>query len=152
MTTLQQLEAVVAALNMRVAVLEGTVATLARGGKPASGGPILVASDADLDGQYGDPEIRRDPPKWKGPSYVGRTYSACPADYLRDLAGFLDWGAGKDEETGYTDSKGRATAPYKRKDASRARGWAARVEQGGSGPSQPTLPRTQEDHDDDLPF
>ena len=40
-------------------------------------GPGGVASDYELLGQYGDPDIRKDPPRWKGSSYVGCRMSKC---------------------------------------------------------------------------
>jgi hypothetical protein len=95
----------------------------------ASGGNI--APDSDLDSTYGNPLIKKDPPKWTGASYVGCNYADCPSDYLDSLAGFLDWKAGKDEEAARTASgeeadKKRKYAGYARKDAARARGWAKR--------------------------
>lgn len=119
-----------AALEARLASLEAWRAS----GATPSGGVIStrshggdVADASDLDGQYGDPEVRKDPPRWNGESYVGRPFSTCPSDYLRQLAGFFDWQAGKDEESGNTH-KGKPTAPYRRQDAARARGWAKRNE------------------------
>jgi hypothetical protein len=46
------------------------------------------------------------------------------------LAGTFDYFARKAEENGETTSSGKAKAPYNRKDASRARGWAARIRAG----------------------
>lgn len=83
-----------------------------------------VADDADLDGEWGAPAVRKDPKRWTGPSYVGKKYSECPSDYLLQLAGLLDWQAAKDKEKGDTDSL--KYAGYKERDAARARGWAAR--------------------------
>ena len=91
-----------------------------------NGAAIEVASDADLDGKYGDPEIRRDPPRWDGPSYVGQKFSHCPADYLETLAGFYEWKATKDEAKG--DEQSKKYARYARQDAARARGWAKRLQ------------------------
>ena len=36
---------------------------------------VEIADDYDLDGLYGDPEIRKDPPRWSGESMVGKRYS-----------------------------------------------------------------------------
>lgn len=95
-----------------------------------STGAAAVADDADLDGQWGNPEIRKDPKNWQGPSYAGQRMSDCPPDYLRAVAGLFDWMAKKDDEAGAkgeVDSKGRPkTGDWKRKDAARARGWAKR--------------------------
>ena len=97
-----------------------------RGGtakSPASGG--AVTSDRDLDGKYGDPDIRFDPKKWDGASFKGRKFSAAPAAYLELLAEALDEIAAKTDD--------EKTAGYKRKDAERARGWARRNAGGPSG-------------------
>lgn len=86
--------------------------------------PGAVAPASELDSQYGNPVIKKDPPRWSGPSFVGQPYSACSAEYLESLAGFLEWKAGKDTEKGDADSL--KYAGYARKDAARARGWAQR--------------------------
>lgn len=93
----------------------------------ASGATSAVADDSDLDSQWGNPTVHKDPTLWirgGGASYVGRKYSECPSDYLLALAAFFDWQAGKDEATG--DPEKLKYAGYKRRDSSRARGWAKR--------------------------
>lgn len=92
--------------------------------------PKLVADDADLDSKYGDPELKFTPRDWQGDSYKGRKFSECPAPLLDLVADSLDYFARKSEEAGETTSSGKPVAPYKRKDAARARGWAARVRAG----------------------
>ena len=57
---------------------------------------------------------------WQGPSYEGRAASECPADFLLEYAGFLEWKAGKDREKG---EDGYATKGER--DALMARRWAA---------------------------
>lgn len=37
---------------------------------------------------------------WTGPSYEGQAASDCPPDFLLEYAGFLEWKAGKDRESG----------------------------------------------------
>ena len=96
----------------------------------SSGGGAELASDADLDSQYGDPEVKRDPKQWAGESMVGRRFSQCPPDYLETLAGFKDWQARKDDESGAVDDKGRPKSHWAKKDAARARGWGKRVRDG----------------------
>lgn len=103
-----------------------------------------AASDADLDGQWGNPEVKKNPPRWQGDSCVGRRLSECPPEFLDELAAFSDWKAGKDEEKakqhdeyeGEEDeaAKKRKYAGYARKDAARARGWAARLRAGWKPP------------------
>lgn len=99
---------------------------------PAQQPALEVADDGDLDGPYGNPEIRRDPPRWSGESMVGRRYSECPADYLDTLAGFNAWRAQKDDEAQAVDAKGRPKSYWAKLDAARARGWAQRIR--GTGP------------------
>lgn len=95
---------------------------------PASCG--AVASDRDLDGRYGDPELRLTPRDWTGPNYKGRRFSQCPPELLDMVADTLEWAAGKSEEKGEMTEKGKPVAQYKRADAARARGWAARIRSG----------------------
>lgn len=100
-------------------------ALLLRGGAPASSaGSSAVAPDSDLDSQWGDPEVKKDPPRWNGAPQAPCRMSQCPPEYLDVFAEFKDWQAGKEEEKD-TD-EGRKKAGYCRKDAARARGWAAR--------------------------
>jgi hypothetical protein len=69
--------------------------------------------------------------------------SQCPSAYLLEVASLYDWMADKDEEQGrtYKNKQGKdvATAPFKRKDAARCRGWAKRNESLGKAkvPSPP---------------
>lgn len=127
---------------------------LAIGVKTSPGTAVNVeaASDEVLDGQYGDPEIRRDPPKWEGPSYAGQRMSAVPDPaYLKKLAGFLLWQAGKDEERG--DDKSKKNAWYSRQRASMALGWARRA---AANVGKAALGRIKEafgaDEDSSVPF
>ena len=116
---------------------------------PASGyvvAPGAVADDAELDSNYGNPDVRKDPPRWKGDSFKGKKYSACSPEYLDALAGFLDWQAGKDDEKGTDD--GKKYAGYARKDSARARGWAKRLRAGWKQPGrEPGI-----DDEDEIPF
>jgi len=110
--------------------------TIMRAKKAAPGEEI--ASDADLDGNYGDPLIKgKDPRDWHGESYVGRHLSDAPPEYLDMLAAFYAWKAGRNDEDaakpGATaDEKSKLTkyAKYARTDAARARGWALRKRNG----------------------
>lgn len=113
-------------LEMRVQALEARVATMARQQTVPTPTVGAVATDGELDSPYGNPEIRKDPPRWSGKSYVGSRMSDCPADYLENLAGFKDWQARKQEEANEVDAKGRPRSDWSRKDAKLARGWARR--------------------------
>ena len=109
---------------------------------PAAAAPSAsakVASDADLDGKFGDPEIRaRDPRDWTGEPMKGRRFSECPAEYLDLLAERLDYFAGKNAES--PDEAEQKKARYQRLDASRARGWAARIRAGKVAPVKAGAP------------
>jgi len=109
------------------------------GGKPttaAAGGE--VATDAELDGQYGDPEIKKDPTRWQGESFVGRRYSETSPEYLDMVASLEDWRAGKDDEAGQRGEMNNRGKPkdgyFARKNAARARGWAKRKRNGWGAP------------------
>lgn len=102
-----------------------------------------VASDQDLDGRYGDGEIKKDPPRWKGDSHVGRRMSECDPAFLDVFADFKAWAADRDEEKAATldgdeAEKKRKYAHFGRLDASRARGWAARLRSGWKSPNAPS--------------
>ncbi len=97
-----------------------------------------VASDADLDGQWGNPEVRsRDPRDWTGAPMLGRKFSECPAEYLDMLAERFDYFAEKNA-AGTEDEQKKAR--YQRLDAARARGWAARVRAGKVKPVSAEAP------------
>lgn len=98
--------------------------------------PKEVADDRDLDGKYGDPEVKFNPRDWTGDSYKGRFMSECPADFLDLLAETYDYFARKAEETN-EQYNGKPVAPYKRKDAARARGWAKRKRSGWRDTREP---------------
>lgn len=109
-----------------------------------------VATDADLDGKYGNEPVRKDPPKWikdGGASYVGRRLSECPAEYLDAVASFADWRRGKDEQKG--DEQGMKNAGYAARDAARARGHAARIR---AGKTTTPAPVQATDDDSSIPF
>jgi hypothetical protein len=148
-------------LMARMAVVEARVAALeASRAKPsAQAAATGVADDRDLDSQWGNVQIKKDPPRWLkdgGASYAGRRMSECPSDYLRALASFYDWQADKDEESAhsYVNGKGETvlTAPFKRKDAARARGWARRNDGKPAAPAQRTMDDFDAYGDTEPPF
>lgn len=79
-------------------------------------------SSGSPSGAAGDFIVRKDPPRWEGPSYVGHRLSDCPPDYLETWASFRDWQASRDAARG--TAEGDRKAAHARKDAARARGWA----------------------------
>ena len=118
------------AVDARLLTLETKVAALASAPRAQAAPSGGVATDADLDGEYGNPEVRFDPKRWTGDSYVGLRYSACPPAYLETMAGFLDWCAENDATS--DNEKYRKNARYKTLDAARARGWARRNASAGT--------------------
>ena len=105
------------------------------GQPPAANGSTAprVASDADLDGQYGNPEVKAKSPRdWTGESMQGRRFSECPAEYLDLVASRLDYFAETNAASENADD--RKKAGYNRKDAALARGWAARIRAGYVSP------------------
>jgi len=93
------------------------------------GTPPPVASDYDLDGPYGDPEVKAKSPRdWTGPSMQGKHFSECPAEYLDLVADRLLYFAAQNAAD--TDPEAQKKARYNRLDAGRAKGWAARIRAG----------------------
>lgn len=129
------------------------------GAQPASG---TIASDADLNGKYGDPAVKaKDPRDWTGESQLGKPFSECPPEYLEMVADRLDYFTTQNEEAiadPDTPDDERAKLKknnlYNRKDASRARGWAARIRGGWKPPQTDNYSpdATAPLADDDIPF
>lgn len=171
---LRVLERIAQALE-DIASRGGSVAT-GQPAAPASGeqksGAVksgLVATDADLDSQNGDPTIRKDPSSryWTGQSYVGAHMSACPAEYLDALAKYYDACAHMAHKTMHdgseTDPKKleykQKDIKYKPVDAGRARGWAKRMRDGlvtrpaeVAAPSAKPAATDYDFNDDNMPF
>lgn len=113
--------------------------------KLTAGAGGKVADDHDLDGQWGDEEIKKSPPRWKGEDFANRRMSETSPDFLDCLADFNDWKAERDDEkaatlTGEEAEKKRKYAGYSRKSAARARGWAARLRSGWKSPTAAANP------------
>lgn len=127
--TLKTIQRDVAEIKARVTSGGGAGPSSTDGGK--------VADDRDLDGQNGDPTIKFDPRPnyWSGESYAGYRFSETSPDYLEATAKYLDACAYMAEKD--TDEKRRKSARYKRLDAARARGWAARLRAGWKPPQFP---------------
>lgn len=89
--------------------------------------PKTVATDRDLDGQYGNPIVKLNPRDWTGPSMKGRKFSECPAEFLELLAEMQDYFARQAEQNNERTTRGRSVAEFRKADAARARGWAKRV-------------------------
>jgi hypothetical protein len=134
--TINLLARIAAAVEKTAAAAERAASCLERmekrravGGAQASGSAPAVADAADLDSKYGDPEVKRDPPRWSGAAFAPCRMSECSPEYLDCLASFCEWCADKAREE--RDAKKEA---YKRRDAARARGWAMRIRAGWRRP------------------
>jgi hypothetical protein len=98
--------------------------------------PAAIADDVDLDGPYGDPIIKAaDPRDWHGDSQKGKRFSECPPGYLDLVASRLDYFAQQAEAEGRLTTSGKPVAPFNRRDAARARGWAKRLRAGWKRPT-----------------
>ena len=114
---------------------------LAGGGKS-----LAIADDADLDGQYGDPEVKFSPKKWTGDNFKGSHYSACAPDFLDAYAEALQWSSEHPKE-------GREKyAQYDARDAARARGWARRMRSGWRPAVAPANPVESDAGEPRVPF
>src|SRR5579859_8084351 len=99
-------------LDERIATMEKAVEKILRGvtllvvhlgalpkQAGAANGAARIATDSEIDDpEWGDKEIRKDPPRWKGESFKGQRWSQTTPEYLDALAGFLDWASGKKRE------------------------------------------------------
>lgn len=86
-----------------------------------------TVDDADLDGKYGNPEVRMIPSKWAGPDYKGWKFSDCPPEFLDEMSGMLDAVSRKQAQ----DPAKAKYADWSAKDAARARAWAERIRKSG---------------------
>lgn len=84
------------------------------------------ASEQDLDSPHGNPVVKFSPTRWGGEDFRGKRYGDCTPEFLDVLASSLEWSADNPQE-----GKGRFVE-WNRKDAARARGWAARLRRGGA--------------------
>lgn len=110
-----------------------------------------IASDQDLDSQWGDPKCRFMPRDWTGDSFKGATASQCPAELCDMMANTLEYFADKNAAS---DPK---KAGYDRKDAGRFRGWALRKRNGWKPTEESPAQRSYDFDDagggeDEVPF
>ena len=121
--------------------LANTYAELCRelgGTVDASGIGGQIATDRDLDSQWGDEVIKKIAKNWKGESFVNRRMSECSIEFLEYFADHNEWAAGEDDEkaagNGPDSEKYAKYARYGRTRAARARGWAKRLRDGWTPP------------------
>ena len=124
MTPDDKLDLLLVKLDAMNNMMLGMLAAPQRAPTIAAPTPVHV-TDADLDGPHGDPEVKYPPKDWPGDDYAGRPLSRTSSSFCKRMGDLWDWQAGKDEVSG--DEKKVKNARYKRLDAARARGWAARL-------------------------
>jgi hypothetical protein len=98
----------------------------------------------------GDPSVRKDPPRWKDGSQVGRPYSICPVDFLKMLADFEEWKAMKTIQD--PDPEKRKYVTYNLRAASLAKGWAAILSDPAHRPGADLEDFGTSDANEDIPF
>lgn len=118
--------------------------------KPGTTSKHPIASDADLDGEHGDPEVRFPPKNWPGEDFAGRRLSQTSASFCERMANYWDWQADGDEAS--ADEKKRKSARFKRLDAARARGWEIRLRAAEADAPTGPVPSPDDVGGDDLPF
>jgi len=160
LSLLQNIATRIERVENRLAAIEGAAAaapahTPTPGASQGFSSDNAIADDADLDGPYGNPEIRFDPRRWTGQTFVGAKFSDAPPEYLDTLAGYLDWKANEAEKKGELAKNGKPRSAYLRKDAARARGWRKRALERGTRKAAPVArprPAPGDELDPDMPF
>ena len=128
-----------------VALLKGKPHILAPGVKPTvawTAHEKTIASDADLDHQYGDPQILTAPRDWTGPFTPGQRMSESHPDMLELVAERCDYFAQKNDREKAMNERGFPKSKSDRAKAAKARGWAARIRKGFKPPQPPPLDET----------
>lgn len=110
-------------IQTRLVVIEALLRAKS-GGSAGASSSLKVASDKNLDGQYGDPTVKFDPQRWDGASHSRLPFSQCDPAFLDMYAEALQYFA-DNPKAGREDK-----AKYDDMDAARARGWAKRIRAG----------------------
>ncbi len=141
-TNLQRLETIEKRCEeqaQRIAELERIVRAIgAVFGGSAAAASSGVATDRELDCQYGDAQVKIIPRDWTAGGVVkGQKMSLCPPDFLDVFAETMDFFAERNDANGEKDAKGRPKSHWDRQNAKLARGWARRIRGGWQPPAQP---------------
>lgn len=136
-TQLDRIEQMLTALVASWDALEAAMMKRADRNSAAAATPS-APSNVDLDSDYGNFVVKKNPPRWKGRDYSGKRLSETEPDFLDALAAFKQWAASKDREAG-KDPK------WAELDRERAAGWAARLRNGWK-----SKPETE--GDSEIPF
>lgn len=92
------------------------------------------ATDAELDGQYGDEAVKFKPRDWQGDFAKGQRMSESSPEMLDQLAQAFDSFAVKDDAAQAKSDNGLPKSRFARMSARRARGWARRLRAGWKPP------------------
>lgn len=132
------------ALLTRIAVALEELLVLSKSKRAATPAPAPqpnVASDSELDSQYGDEQVKFKPRDWIGAFVKGQCMSESDPAMLDQLAATFDYFAGKNDTEGQKADNGTPKSTYDRRSARRARGWAERLRAGW----KPATPAPQDD-------
>lgn len=133
--TASDIENMLIGLERRVSMLEDN-----RGTKATPQMDESTFSFDKLQNAWANKQVRKDPKFWKGPSYEGKLYSECPADYMKALASSMTYRAAmsKDDPKSQEKNKaGKTWAEVNAMEAKIARTWAAAKAAGHSIESDP---------------
>jgi hypothetical protein len=78
--------------------LAGGLLKVMGGGAGATGSSGEALEDHHLSQSWADKEIKKDPPRYSGPTMVGRRYSEAPSEWHESNAGFYEFKARKGRE------------------------------------------------------
>jgi hypothetical protein len=133
---------VLQSIDARLATLTQHFGIGARPASSQSAATGTIAPDHVLDGQYGDPIVKKkDPKDWTGSSMKGKKFSECPPEYLEMVADredyFLETNQASLQDAQEKDDQDalKKNIKYNQLDASRARGWAQRKRNGWQPPA-----------------
>jgi hypothetical protein len=111
--------------------IDASLKILVQRSTPHTGGGI-VASDADLNSQWGDEIVKFTPRDLVNEDIKGKRMSQCSFEALTMLAGAYESFAEKN--AGQMTDKGKPKSDFDLRTARRARGWAARIRSGAHVP------------------
>lgn len=129
----------------RLSVIEAKVDRLLAGVAAPSAPTGEAFPDARLSEVWADKEIKKDPPRYSGPTMVGRRFSTATAEWHETNASYLDWKAqkGREETPVRLNNKGKPWHESDTFEAKLCRAWAKRLRAGSAAPASGS---------DDIPF
>lgn len=132
--------------------IDASLKTLVANARPPQGAAPAknagaVATDREMSGRFGDPQIRFNPNTWPRDQgdFVGKTMSQCPPEFLTAYAVAKESMGQKADREGTVANNGKPKGDYDRLDARVARGWAQRNQ--GKTTARPSAPGFDDDTD-----